>query len=50
MGHIFMMLAERLSIVVVTYNSMKVLPSFLQHLENALDGEQCRSGLRQRIK
>jgi GT2 family glycosyltransferase len=35
------MLAEKLTIVVVTYNSMKVLPSFFRHLENALDGEEC---------
>jgi GT2 family glycosyltransferase len=35
------MLAEKLTIVVVTYNSMKVLPSFFWHLENALDGEEC---------
>ena len=35
------MLAEKLTIVVVTYNSMKVLPSFFRHLQNALDGEQC---------
>lgn len=35
------MLAEKLTIIVVTYNSMKVLPSFFRHLENALDGEHC---------
>jgi len=35
------MLADKLTIIVVTYNSMKVLPSFFQHLKNALDGEQC---------
>jgi len=34
-------LAEKLTIIVVTYNSVTILPSFFQHLRCALRGEKC---------
>jgi len=36
-----MMLANQLTIVVVTFNSMRVLPSFLRRVGEALAGERC---------
>jgi len=35
------MLSNELTIIVVTYNSMDILPHFLVHLKNALQDEQC---------
>ena len=36
------MLADQLTIVVVTYNSMATLPSFLQRVKDATAGDPCR--------
>ena len=36
------MLADQLTIVVVTYNSMEALPSFFQRVKDATAGEPCR--------
>ena len=36
------MLADQLTIVVVTYNSMGALPSFFQRVKDATAGEPCR--------
>lgn len=36
------LLVDRLTIIVVVYNSMKVLPSFLQRLHKSLAGHKCQ--------
>src|SRR5712691_273233 len=36
------MLADQLTIVVVTYNSMEALPSFLQRVKDATAGDPCK--------